>query len=250
MKRIKSRKFAKIFVGLIVVGMILLTIPLQSIFGDSGVGNNVDLNDYTPDEIGGSPAQCCDNPGGVVLKWDDSSLFNDEKFWEVDVSDPMGTYSISCEQGEEPEVIGVCVKTGGLYQLFTGTGGSNDHVDVSINDSYASVTEKATTGDGGDVSHICIYYSCVENGNGNGETDTGSIEICKTYIGAGDPPAFFNFTITGPGYNNSIQVVPDGECVKLDDLELGTYTVQETDTGYDVVITGGNNSPKSAISNK
>jgi len=228
MKRIKSRKFAKIFVGLIVVGMILLTIPLQSIFGDSGVGNNVDLNDYTPDEIGGSPAQCCDNPGGVVLKWDDSSLFNDEKFWEVDVSDPMGTYSISCEQGEEPEVIGVCVKTGGLYQLFTGTGGSNDHVDVSINDSYASVTEKATTGDGGDVSHICIYYSCV----------------------AGDPPAFFNFAITGPGYNNSIQVVPDGECVKLDDLELGTYTVQETDTGYDVVITGGNNSPKSAISNK
>jgi hypothetical protein len=321
MSNMKSRKFMKFFVGLVVLGMIILVIPLQSVFGDSGSGGDIDLNDYTPET--GSPAGCCTSPGGNVLKWDDNTLFDNEKFWEVDVSDPMGTYSAICDQGYEPKVIGVCVKTGGLdEQLFEENGGSNDHVTVVINGSYASVTEKVTTGDGGDVSHICIYYSCVEittcegsitvvkkvggntptedigtfsfyiqkdsdtadkydlnfansysktidpldcgnykvwedessmpagyefssiqtdigsvGGAGNKEVsftmtddgsgiitinnsteedETGSITICKTYTGEGDPPDYFNFTVTGPGgYNNSVQVVPDGDCVTL-----------------------------------
>jgi hypothetical protein len=85
MSAMKSRKLMKYFIGLVVLGLVILLLPLSALFG-SGSGNDVNLNDYTP-SLGGE--QCCSS-SGILLKWDAGSLFDDEKSWEVNVANPMG----------------------------------------------------------------------------------------------------------------------------------------------------------------
>ena len=93
------------------------------------------------------------------------------------------------------------------------------------------------------VSHTCY----------GGVPEKGSITVCKTYSGEGDPPAEFNFelysgTDTTQQPLQTFPVVPGGDCVTFGDLDFGTYTVKETDEDYNVVITGGDTSPVSGKS--
>lgn len=85
----------------------------------------------------------------------------------------------------------------------------------------------------------------------NNTPDKGSITICKTFVGSGTPPENFNFKIWLDGETEPVETFPVavGKCVTIEDLDFGTYNIMETDSGYDVVITGAvSDSGKTPIS--
>jgi len=84
------------------------------------------------------------------------------------------------------------------------------------------------------VSHVCY---------GGDVPEKGSITVCKTSSGTVAVPEEFNFAVYPTGMHPAVlrhdfTVPTDGDCVTISDLAFGDYWVEETDVGYDVVISG------------
>ena len=76
------------------------------------------------------------------------------------------------------------------------------------------------------VSHTCY----------GGEIEEGSIKVTKTFT---DAKTEFNFKVTGPNSYSKSFKLKDGEFWTSGDIPVGTYKVEETDTGYLATITVG-----------
>jgi len=206
------RKLIKFFVGLVVLGMILMLLPITVLSGDDPcvVNLNTDL----------SPERDCGNCAGENAPAGYSCV----KYNNGD--DNLCTYTWTAPQCAEgtATIDYVWIKAGNTFEDFLAS--SNDcYTLTGIGTSTVSVTETGAS-DCQDISHICFYWKCEED-----EPDPGYIKVYKDFTNGVSASGSFTINVYDVSSGGSSGEVCIGD---EDIINGGTYWVSEKapETGH------------------